>query len=847
VKLRVPELALVVLAGPSGSGKSTFARRHFLPTEVLSSDACRAMVADDENDQSATGDAFEILHRIAGKRLARGLLTVVDATNVQPEARKPLVALAREHYVPAVAIVFALPEDVCAERNRLRTDRRLPPHSLGHQQRQLHRSLSGLEREGFRAVHVLRSPEEVDAASIVRHRLRPDRKLDHGPFDLIGDVHGCGDELEELLGKLGYRPDPAGVWSHPEGRKVVFLGDLVDRGPRVADVLRIAMGMVEARTALCVPGNHDAKLVRWLQGRRVRMAHGLERSVEQLEGKTARFRQSVESFLDGLPSHLVLDGGRLVAAHGGMKEEMQGRAGGRVREFALYGETTGELDEFGLPVRANWAAGYRGQAMVVYGHTPVLEPEWLNRTINIDTGCVFGGKLTALRYPELELVSVPAWETYTGTARPFLTPPVPGLNLQQAHDEALDLAEFTGKRFVETRLRGRVTIREESAEAALEGMSRLAVSSRWLLYLPPLTPPSDASNRPGLLEHPAEAFAEYRREGLDRVVCEEKHPGSRVVVILCRDEDAARRRFGAIGDGIGVCLDRTGRRFFGVPKLENDFLGRLRDGLSDSGFWEGLQTDWVCLEGSMMPRSAGPRDVVREHYAPVAAAARAGLPKALARLAEAGARGVDVTALLARYRERQEAASRYAEAYRRLWRPARTLADLSFAPFHLLATEGAVHADKDHVWHLETLAQACGAAKGLLVSTRYRLVDLADAESEAEAVAFWEEIAGSGGDGAVIKPFAFAAQGPKGLVQPALVCRAPEALRLVYGPEYSFRENLERLRARRLGHQRSLALRELALGIEGLERFVRREPLRRVFECVFGVVAVESEAGEARL
>ncbi|MFP5286639.1 MAG: polynucleotide kinase-phosphatase, partial [Thermoanaerobaculia bacterium] len=629
-------------------------------------------VADDENDQSATGDAFEILHRIAGKRLARGRLTVVDATNVQPEARRPLVALAREHYVPAVAIVFDLPEEVCAERNRLRTDRRIPPHSLHHQQGQLLRSLPGLEREGFRAVHILRSPAEVEAASIVRHRLRPDWKSERGPFDLIGDVHGCGDELEELLGKLGYQPDPAGIWRHPEGRKAIFLGDLVDRGPRVVDVPRIVMGMVEARTALCVPGNHDAKLVRWLQGRKVRIAHGLERSVEQLERETARFRGRVESFLDGLPSHLVLDGGRLVAAHGGMKEEMQGRTGGRVREFALYGETTGELDEFGLPVRANWAAGYRGQALVVYGHTPVLEPEWLNRTINIDTGCVFGGKLTALRYPELELVSVPAREAYTGASRPFLTPSVPGLTAQQVHDATFDLAEFTGKRFVKTRLRGRVTIREERADAAVGLMSRLVVSPRWLVYLPPLTPPSEATDRPGLLEHPAEAFAEYRREGLERVVCEEKHPGSRVVVVVCRDEDAARRRFGAIGEGIGVCIDRTGRRFFGVPRLEKDFLGRLRDVLTDAGFWEGLQTDWVCLEGAMMPRSAGPGDVVRERYAPVGAAARAGLPKALARLAEAGARGVDVTALLARYRERQEAAGRYAEAYRRLWRPART-------------------------------------------------------------------------------------------------------------------------------------------------------------------------------
>ena len=178
---------------------------------------------------------------------------------------------------------------------------------------------------------------------------------------------------------------------------MVFVGDLVDRGPRIADVLRIVMAMVEAGSALGVPGNHDIKLVQKLRGRDVQVTHGLADSLAQLERETPEFRDRGANFLDGLVSHYVLDDGRLVVAHAGMKEEMQGRGSGKVRDFALYGETTGETDEFGLPVRYNWAAEYRGQATVVYGHTPVPEPEWLNRTINIDTGCVFGGRLTALR------------------------------------------------------------------------------------------------------------------------------------------------------------------------------------------------------------------------------------------------------------------------------------------------------------------------------------------------------------------------------------------------------------------------------------------------------------------
>jgi protein phosphatase len=270
MNLSFPELSLVVLVGPSGSGKSTFALRHFLATEILSSDVCRGMVSDDETDQSASADAFAVLHTIAGKRLRRGRLTVIDATNLTLEARKSLLGIAREHYVQCVAIVFDLPEQVLVARNRERTDRRFGPHVLRNQRSNLRRSIPGLQKEGFRHLWILRSPEEVEAVTLERRPLWPDRRSDSGPFDLIGDIHGCGDELEELLASLGYLPDEAEIYHHPEGRKVIFLGDLVDRGPRVAGVLRTVMDMVAAGTALCVPGNHDVKLLKWLRGKNVR-------------------------------------------------------------------------------------------------------------------------------------------------------------------------------------------------------------------------------------------------------------------------------------------------------------------------------------------------------------------------------------------------------------------------------------------------------------------------------------------------------------------------------------------------------------------------------------------------
>jgi len=594
--ITIPELSLVVLIGASGSGKSTFARKHFKATEILSSDYCRGLVSDDENSQAATKDAFEVLHFIVRKRLAAGKLTVVDATNVQPESRKSLVEIAREFHCLPVAIVLDLPERVAHDRNKNRADRDFGPHVIRQQSQQLHRSLRGLEREGFRHVFVLKSPEEVEAAVIERQPLWNNLKHEHGPFDIIGDVHGCFDELAELLGKLGYLEQPGGAWKHPEARKLVFVGDLVDRGPKIPDVVRLVLESVNAGTALCVPGNHDMKFMRKIWGKDVQITHGLAESLAQFETYEQAYRgfsRIAADFIHKLVSHYVLDDGKLVVAHAGMKESMQGRGSAAVRDFALFGETTGETDEFGLPVRHNWAAEYRGSAMVVYGHTPVPEPEWLNRTINIDTGCVFGGKLTALRYPEREMVSIPARQTYAESKKPFLAPEslAPALTAQQQHDDLLDLSDVIGKRIVNTRLHGNVTIREENATAALEVMSRFAANPKWLIYLPPTMSPCETSQAPGLLEHPAEAFAYFRHAGVPQVICEQKHMGSRAVVVVCRDTDVARKRFGIAEGEFGICYTRTGRRFFDDAVVENTFLTVVRDAVTEAGFWNEFQTD----------------------------------------------------------------------------------------------------------------------------------------------------------------------------------------------------------------------------------------------------------------
>jgi protein phosphatase len=851
-ELTVPELSLVVLIGVSGSGKSTFGRTHFRPTEVISSDFCRGLVADDENDQAATPEAFELLHYIVGKRLKAGRLTVVDATNVQPEGRRQLVALAREHDVLPAAIVLDVPPSICAARNAGRPDRDFGAHVIRRQHDQLRRGLKGLQREGFRTVHTLRGTEEIAAASVARTRLYNDLRHESGPFDVIGDIHGCRAELELLLTDLGYAMtrDAAGqaAGAHRDDRRVIFVGDLVDRGPDTPGVLRLVMGMVAAGDAFCVSGNHESKLLRALRGRNVQVTHGLAESLAQLAAEPDEFRAGVERFLDGLISHYVLDGGQLVVSHAGLTERYQGRASGRVREFCLYGQTTGETDEYGLPVRYPWAQEYRGAAMVLYGHTPVPAPEWINNTLCLDTGCVFGGHLTALRYPERELLSVPAAAVYYKPARPFPASPAAAVTDSAARRDpaVLDITDVTGTRVIETQYQKRIGVRAENAAAALEVMSRFAIDPRWLLYLPPTMSPVATSSRPDLLEHPDQAFEYFRGEGVDQVVCEEKHMGSRAVVLVCRTAAVAHARFGSPGEEAGAVWTRTGRAFF-PGALAAELTGRLRIAAEKAGLFDDLDTSWLLLDAELMPWSAKAGQLLRDQYAAVGAAARASLPAAAGALGRASAAGLDVTALLERTRARERNAAAFTGAYRRYCWPTDGLAGVRIAPFQLLATDAAAHHGRPHAWHLDLADRLAEADPGLVAPTRRITVDTTDPASAAAGTDWWTGLTADGGEGMVVKPSGNLTRGRRGLVQPGLKVRGREYLRIIYGPDYTEPANLERLRARGLGHKRSLALREYALGLEALDRVARGEPLWRVHQCVFAVLALESEPVDPRL
>lgn len=826
MKLTIPATSLVVLIGVSGSGKTTFAKTHFAPYEVLSSDQCRALVSGSPHDQSASSDAFEVLEFIAGKRLAANRLTVIDATNVTASARKQWILLAKEHDVLPIAIVLDVGPGTAKSRDSGR-EHPVGARVIDRQSKDLRRGIGALRKEGFRRVHVV-TQEEFDAVEIVREPLLNDRRDLTGPFDVIGDVHGCRAELEALLVALGYaiERDDAGqaIGAHREGRTAVFVGDLVDRGPDTPGVLRLVMGMVAAGDALCVSGNHEAKLERALAGRQVRVSHGLAETLDQLGREPEQFRDQVATFVSGLVAHYVLDEGRLVVAHAGLKEAYHGRASGRVRSFALYGDTTGESDEYGLPVRYPWANDYRGQAMVLYGHTPTPVAEWVNNTMCLDTGCVFGGALTALRYPEREVVSVPAEREYFAPAKP--------LRPATRTDGELRLEDVTGLRYIETSTLGRIKIEADQAAGALEVMSRFALHPSRLAYLPPTMSPVATSAREGLLEHPDEAFIQYGAWGIDTVICETKHMGSRGV-LLVRD------------DGTGDVWTRTGRPFFDAG-LTAQLLREVADAVASAGLWADLEASWLLLDTEILPWSLKAHGLLEEQYLPVATAAMDACTAAEDALAHAAGRGLDVSALQERTSSRLANAKAFSDAVARYCWPTRALDGVEIAPFQVLASSAGTYATRDHLWHLD-VADRLVAASARFRHTERLVVEVADAASRQAGAEWWQQLTAEGGEGMVVKPLANLVRGKRGLVQPGLKVRGREYLRIIYGPDYTESVNLSRLRERSLGRKRALALREYALGLEALDRLVVGEPLWRVHEAVFGILALESDPVDPRL
>lgn len=855
--LTIPEFSMIALVGASSSGKSTFAKQHFLPSQVLSSDECRARVCDDPTDQSVSAEAFQLLYHMLDIRLAHRKTTVIDATNVQRDARAQLVHKARQHNAVPVAIVLNTPEALCLERNQNRDERQLPDRVIKRHVRLLKRSIRHLKKEGFRRVFVISSQTDMEQMTLKERLFTCNKREEHGPFDIIGDIHGCFSELTTLLGELGYTITPkdqnnfeAGYTvTHPEHRRAIFVGDLVDRGPHTPEVLSLVMSMVRNHDALCVSGNHDAKLLKALQGKKVNLRHGLEESMAQLEQCSPEFIESVIDFLHALPDHYMLDDNKLCVAHAGLTEDLQGRSSGRVKAFALFGKTTGEVNAEGFPIRLDWSSDYRSETTVVYGHTPTTRLQWNNNTLCLDTGCVFGGQLSAVRWPERDIVSIDAENTwYTSENNEDLA----NINLAQKPRMVLLASDVQGTRTLHTHLVPRIRVSAEHNAAALESISRFAVDPRWMIYVPPTMSPCNTSALDDYLEHPQEALTYYKKHGSPKVIAQLKHMGSRAVVIVLKDPQVAIERFGLEEPAPGIIMTRSGRRFFHDTDTEHALLHTLKEAITHANLWDELQTDWLCLDAELMPWNAKAKELLINQYAPVAQAAKHALSGVVSHLKDTLSHrtipGLD--ALLTQQEERLHAAQHLQQAYTPYCWSVQHISDYKLAIFHILAGEQNIYLRDDvpHTWHMEHIDNISKSDKlNIITCTPYREVDLDDEAQVIALITWWKDITQQGYEGIVIKPMMSVAHHKGRLIQPAIKCRGKEYLRLIYGPEYTLPQHLERLKRRSIKRKGELALKEFSLGLEGLKNFVDHRNLYETHQYNFAVIAMESTPLDPRL
>lgn len=845
-EITVPSIGLVLMVGASGSGKSRLAARLFDRSEIVELDRFREMVSGDRSDQSATEDASAVAAELVERRLRRRLLTVIDATNVRSEDRRRWTQIAARTHSLVTAIVLDPGMGFCQKSAEARDGTLYNPRSVAQQQGLLSRDRGKLSRsDGVRNVVTLSSPEEAEAATLRRCDTYNDKRSISGPLDIIGDVHGMTDELETLLAELGWSVVWTGegeervpVLSHPDDRTLVFLGDMTDRGPRPRDALLIMEAAVTSGRGFAVESNHDDRFKRWLQGRDTSLTHGIDTSISDFEGTSEAYRRRIADVIDALPAHLVFAGGKLAVAHAGLREDMVLGASPEMREFAVFGPKSPPGPD-GKSERVDWADSYRGRTKIVYGHTVVDEAVWHNRTICLDTGAVFGGALTALRWPEDVIVSLPAAKAYAQLDRP-------AFSRKNKRDPAvIGLKDVSGKKHVETAT-GRVTVEADHMSGALEHMSRFAIDPRWLVYIPPTMSPVESSSGE-FLEHPDQAFDYYRKQGVTELVVETKHMGSRALALVCRDPEVAARRFGVEDGHSGHVWSRSGRAFFDDDQ-RRAVVSALATAASRSLFDE-LRSDWLLLDAEIMPWNTKATDLIERQFAPTGRAAQMGGNLALDALARFAARGVaDVSPLQSRLARRVDNASRFDAVWRGYCWDVPDLDALRVAPFHVLASEGRVHHGTRHNEHLRWIETLVDPDRpGMIVGTPHLRVDLSDPATVDAAIETWERETAVGAEGVVVKPHTFSTRGERGLVQPALKVRGRDYLRIIYGPDYDLPENLSRLRDRSINAKRNRAMKQSALGIEGLERLVRREPVRSVHECVFATIALDSDPLDPRL
>lgn len=863
-KIHLSHSGIVVLVGPSNSGKSTLLERLveegvIKRTEAVSSDQFRMLVGDDEyvdwknrprseadviyaEYQQVSAKAFEAMEAMLATRCRLNKLTWVDATHLYTEDRQRLIHLARKAHVPVIAIVLDVPEKELLERDA-RRDYPRGRQRVKQQVQQFKRTLRSIREDGFDANYVLKQPDELEFVRTANPLM-----VDMGVgIDIIGDIHGCYDEMIELIIRLGYvKEGENGLYRHPEGRKLVSVGDVSSRGPASLPCLMFWQQHCAAGLAYMVDSNHGWKIARYLDGRDVTLSHGdefVEQELSELEREhgtetAQRIRTDLRDFLLNVPSHLVFSRNgvrQVVVAHAGIRDHFIGKQSKRIQDYCRYGDVDG-TDEYGRPLRKDWYVDHTSGECIVWGHDPRPYPTIVNDTVNIDQGVVFGGMLTAWRMPERESVSVAALRDYAGD------PDSPLKRWEQRRFAPPNLRKFKEGFTVQTGSRLDVSIQGEVARTAIDTFSHFTVPLEELVYIPPtMSPPPVASSVEGYLEHPRDAFHYYRSQGVTRMVAEKKHMGSRAILLLFRDQEAAKQRVGRAM--LGNIVTRTGRSFFD-PTTEQNVLTRLHADLTADGYFERHQTEFVLLDAEIVPWNLKARELIASQYAHVAEASLMDRGTVLDKLREAEAAGRDVGEWLQETEVKLGNATTFRDVFQNYCWDVKGLGDIRIAPFHTLAHSTGTFWDQTHEWHMEQNREFARMSS-FMMETEYRVIT--SEADEAEVITWWDEMTAAGHEGIVIKPETFRTWNGNKMIQPAIKVRGRAYLHIIYGMDYLAPENLSRLSKRKTFKKERHALMESALGMEGVERFVRMEPVERVHECVLATLALESEKVDPRL
>lgn len=861
----LPYAGIVLLVGPSNSGKTTFLNQlmeigQVLPSEVISSDDCRVLVSDvefidwkqrpnDEADglydlyQRISVEAFSLMDKLIETRCRLNKLTLVDATHLYPDDRKRYITLAKNNHVPIVAIVLDEKQNVLLERDKARENPR-GNRRIKQQYQIFQKEKRSIKKEGYFATYFISDTNNVE----IKRRNDNPTYLDVGNgIDIIGDIHGCYDEMIHILEKLGYEKNTEEYYVHPDGRRFLSLGDIMSRGPKSLATLDFFLRHVKEGLAYMIDSNHGWKIARWLDGRNVSFSHGDELVEEELafmEEKMGMessklYKQELKSFLLNAPSHYVLTKNgvpTLVCTHAGIKDEYIGKQSHEISDFCRYGDSEG-IDETGRPIRRDWTIHHKSNSLIIWGHDPKPKPLVINNTINIDQGVVFGGELTAYRYPENEFVSVQATKDYSeGRANPLL-------ELKKNRLNPPNIAKFINGYSVLTDLVGEIRISKEYVIPSIDMVSHFTVPLEELVYIPPtMSPPPVPSSLENYLEHPREVINYYRSMGIERMVAEKKHMGSRAILYLFKDLVAGLKYVGR--NTLGVIYTRTGRRFFN-EETEYKILSRINKALITSNYFEKYNTEFILLDAEIMPWNLKAKELINNQYAHVSENAMLDRSLLKNKIESAVSEHKEISIWLREYEQKLHNARVFKEVFQKYCWEIHAIDQIQIAPFHILAHSNETFFDKPHTWHMK-MNKEFSMIDSLFVETEFMVIT--DDVSEEEVINWWEQITSDGHEGIVIKPETFIAKSKKGkLIQPAIKVRGRKYLHIIYGMDYLQQKNLERLKKRNVGKKQKHALREFALGVEGIQRLVDGEPIERIHECVLSILAMESDPVDPRL